>query len=237
MIKIDREDQGTNDSNNQSFEEVLEARISRRGFVGGGLATAAGLTLGGVSALLKAVPVSAQDGRTRSLLGFRGIQVSTADTVVVPRGYTAEVLVAWGDPVSNGPEFELDASNSAADQARQWGMHNDGLVYFPIDGSRHGLLVQNNEYADEGLLFPDGVANWNAEKTEKSLNAHGVSIIEIRRDSNHGGHHRPRWSSHGSPKRQRLGCGAPFEVRAPHHRPDADQNRRPGGRRRPVEDV
>ena len=58
-------------------------------------------------------------------------------------------------------------------------MHNDGIVYFPIKGSRRGLLVQNNEYTDDVLLFPDGTANWNAEKTDKSLNAHGVSIIEI----------------------------------------------------------
>ena len=84
-------------------------------------------------------------------------------------------------PESNGPAFEQDASNSAADQALQWGMHNDGVVYFPINGSPHGLLVQNNEYTDDGLLFPDGIANWNDEKTNKSLNAHGVSIIEIMR--------------------------------------------------------
>jgi hypothetical protein len=104
------------------------------------------------------------------LLGFQGIPTSDADTVVVPPGYTAEVLIAWGDPVANGPEFAPDASNSAADQARQWGMHNDGVVYFPIDGSWRGLLVQNNEYADEGLLFPDGIANWNAEKlTNQSM--------------------------------------------------------------------
>ena len=63
------------------------------------------------------------------------------------------VLIAWGDPVSNGPAFKQDASNSAADQALQWGAHNDGVVYFPINGSARGLLVQNNEYADEGLLF------------------------------------------------------------------------------------
>jgi secreted PhoX family phosphatase len=107
--------------------------------------------------------------------------------VVVPQGYTAEVLIAWGDPVSNGPEFKQDASNSAADQARQWGSHNDGLVYFPIHGSHHGLLVENNEYTDDGLLFPDGIANWNAEKTNKSLNAHGVSIIEIIKDRDHPG--------------------------------------------------
>ena len=64
--------------------------------------------------------------------------MSTADTVVVPPGYTARVLIAWGDPVSDGPAFAQDASNSAADQAQQWGMHNDGIVYFPINGLEGG---------------------------------------------------------------------------------------------------
>jgi uncharacterized protein len=174
------DDDVCNKSNNKTFQEVVDARISRRGFLGSGLATAAALSVGGVSALLKAVPASAQDRGRRfrgPLLGFQGIDVSVEDTVVVPPGYTAEVLISWGDPVSKGPEFKQDASNSADDQAKQWGSHNDGLVYFPIDGSRRGLLVENNEYADEGLLFPDGIANWNEEKTKKSMNAHGVSII------------------------------------------------------------
>ena len=168
----------SNSSGNRSFQEVIEARMSRRGFLGGGLATAAALSLGGVSALLKAVPASAKT-KGGPLLGFQSVSVSTADEVVVPPGYTARVLIAWGDPVSNGPAFQQDASNTAADQALQWGAHNDGVVYFPIHGSTRGLLVQNNEYTDDGLLFPDGVANWTAEKTNKALNAHGVSIIEI----------------------------------------------------------
>ena len=60
-------------------------------------------------------------------------------------------------------------------------MHNDGLAYFPIRGSERGLLVQNNEYLDDVLLFPDGTANWTAEKTRKALASLGVSIIEIER--------------------------------------------------------
>jgi len=175
------DDDVCNKSNNQTFQEVIDARVSRRGFLGSGLAAAAALSLGGINALLKAVPASANP-IAGPLVRFQGIPVSTEDTVVVPPGYTAQVLIAWGDPVSKGPEFKQDASNSAADQALQWGMHNDGLVYFPINGSRRGLLVENNEYDDEGLLFPDGIANWNEEKTNKALNAHGVSIIEIRKD-------------------------------------------------------
>jgi secreted PhoX family phosphatase len=188
---------GSNPSNNESFQQVLEARFSRRSFVGAGVAAAAGLAIGTGTSLIDAVPLAARGRASRKLLGFKGIPVSTADAVIVPEGYTAEVLIAWGDPVGNGPEFAQDGSNSADDQALQWGMHNDGLVYFPIDGSRHGLLAQNNEYADEGLLFADGIANWDAEKTSKALNAHGVSIIEITRGDHR---HQPRWRNRGSKK-------------------------------------
>jgi secreted PhoX family phosphatase len=179
----------SNRSTNETFEQVVRERLSRREFIGGSMAAVAAASLGGVASLVSAVPVSAGSRAGHGpLLGFAGIPVSTADEVVVPPGYTARVLIAWGDPVSNGPAFKPDASNSAADQARQWGMHNDGVVYFPIRGSDHGLLVQNNEYTDDVLLFPDGTANWDQEKTNKSLNAHGVSVIEIIR-RRHGG----RW--------------------------------------------
>lgn len=177
----DMEDEGiSNVSKNETFEEVVAARLSRRSFLGATFAAAAVASLGDISSLVHAVPAATARSH-RPLLGFTGIPVSALDTVVVPQGYTAKVLISWGDPVSNGPAFRQDASNSAADQERQWGMHNDGVVYFPIHGSRHGLLVQNNEYTDDVLLFPDGTAGWNAEKTKKSQNAHGVSIIEIKK--------------------------------------------------------
>jgi secreted PhoX family phosphatase len=156
------DDEGvSNQSQNEHFQDVLDARLSRRGFLTGGFATAAAVSVGGVEALLKAVPASAQEteeaddtetriegrGGRRSALGFESVPVSLADEVVVPKGYTAEVLIAWGDPVSSGPAFKQDASNTADEQARQWGMHNDGLVYFPIIGSQRGLIVQNEKVA------------------------------------------------------------------------------------------
>ncbi len=199
---VDIEDEGiSNQSGNETFEEVIAARLSRRDFLGGGMAAmaAASVAGGGIASLLSAVPVVAKAREVNSLISFTGVPVSSADTVVVPNGYTARVLISWGDPVSNGPAFRQDASNSAADQARQWGMHNDGLVYFPMerdgDGvaitdadapdaanrSSHGLIVQNSEYTDDVLLFTDGTANWNDQKTSKSLNAHGVNIIEVKK--------------------------------------------------------
>lgn len=194
-----------NDSANETFEQVLAARLSRRQVVGGGVAAAVAGTLGGVGSLLSAVPAQAlpNQGGRKKLLGFRGIETSTADAVVVPEGYTAEVLIAWGDPVSEGAEFKDDASNTAYEQSWQWGMHNDGMVYFPFHrSSAHGLLVVNNEYTDDMLLFPDGTANWNAEKTAKSQAAHGVSVIEVRKEGRRRGKfdkwdRRGRWGHKG----------------------------------------
>jgi secreted PhoX family phosphatase len=187
MSQVD-DDIVSNFSDNPTFEEIVEARLSRRAAIGGGAATAVSATVGGVSALLNAVPAEATGSayyRRRPSLGFQGIPASTADEVIVPPGYTAKVLIAWGDPVSRGPAFKQDASNSASDQEQQWGMHNDGMVFFPLNHrSDHGLLVQNHEYTDDELLFPDGTANWDAEKTRKSLAAHGVGIVEVRKARN-----------------------------------------------------
>ncbi|MDX6611119.1 MAG: uncharacterized protein QOD75_305 [Blastocatellia bacterium] len=166
--------------NDESLEEIAAAALSRRGFVKAGIAATGALYLGGIESLLNAVPAVAAEP-SKALLGFQGIPVSAADTVVVPKGYSARVLIAWGDPVSDGPAFRQDASNTSAEQELQWGMHNDGCAYFPIRGSERGLLVQNNEYLDDALLFPDGTANWTTEKTRKALASLGVSIIEIER--------------------------------------------------------
>jgi secreted PhoX family phosphatase len=181
----------SNTSGNEHFADIVETRLGRRGFLGGGLALAA--MASGVTTLLDSVPAGAAaryagsggpagpavGSTTAPLVGFPAIGVSTADAVEVPPGYKAEVLIAWGDPISDGPAFLQNAGNTAAEQAQQWGMHNDGLVYFPLQGSSRGLLVQNHEYTDDGLLFTDGTADWTAEKTSKALNAHGVSVIEV----------------------------------------------------------
>ena len=209
----------SNISANETFDEVVAKRFSRRQFLGGSLAAAALASLSGVGSLVSAVPASAKSSPgTGSLLGFAGIPASDADAVIVPAGYTAKVLIAWGDPVSTGPEFKQDASNSADDQAVQWGMHNDGMVYFPIIGSRRGLIVQNNEYTDDVLLFPDGVLRWNAEKTRKSQNAHGVSIIEVTKQG--GG--KPRFQGDGewrvvrpSPYARRITGLTPISIGGP----------------------
>ncbi|MFM8899445.1 MAG: PhoX family protein [Burkholderiales bacterium] len=168
----------SNTSPNRSIHEVSEP--SRRVVLKGGL----GAALTGLLAPLAAVslPGCATSGGGSSLLGFKSIPVSTADTVVVPEGYIAEVIAAWGEPVGLSGEnaaFKEDASNTAVEQEVQFGMHHDGIHYFAQNGSASGLLVMNHEYVDEGLLFKDGQQTWTLEKVRKSQAAHGVSVCEI----------------------------------------------------------
>ncbi len=222
-MSIVDDDVVSNTSGNETFESVVAARVSRRSLLRGGAATAgAAVALTGADVLARAVPAHA-DGRGQRgdekgsrrpagdpLLGFEGIAPSTEDRVVVPPGYLAEVLIAWGDPVSAGPAFKQDGSNTADDQAKQWGMHNDGIVYFPINrSSSHGVIVQNHEYTDDGMLFTDGAVPWTAAKTAKSQNAHGVGIIEVKR-------RRGRWevvrpSKYG----RRITAQTPIDIAGP----------------------
>jgi secreted PhoX family phosphatase len=202
----------SNRSSNPTIHELSSParRTVIRGSLGmavsGLLAPLAGL--GGSLSLGGCATATAGD----PLLGFKGVPVSTSDTVVVPEGYTVQVIAPWGDPVGlsgENPAFKPNASNTAAEQAAQLGMHHDGIHYFAQDGSKTGLLVMNHEYTDDGLLHADGMATWSAEKVRKAQAAHGVSVIEV---TDQGG----RWQIvRPSPWARRITASTPMQVNGP----------------------
>lgn len=56
------DDEGvSNPSGNEHFQDIVQACLSRRSFLTGGFTAAAAVSLGGVEALLKAVPAVAQE--------------------------------------------------------------------------------------------------------------------------------------------------------------------------------
>ena len=162
------------------FSAILEARLARREFLKGGLAAAvaAAFPLAGCTTAPQAQPVA---------LGFTSIPPSSDDAIRIAPGYEAIVLYRWGDPVGipgNMPAFRMDASNTAAEQEAQAGMHHDGMSFYPLPlasgASAHGLLAMNHEYLDDGLLHPDGRRTWSAEKVRKAQASVGVSVVEVR---------------------------------------------------------
>ncbi|HZB32024.1 MAG TPA: PhoX family phosphatase [Streptosporangiaceae bacterium] len=168
----------------------MAARLSRRAVLRtGSVMAAAGFLagadpLGGTRPADAAVAASGRARSSRPLLGFTPVAPSSADAFTVPPGYVAEVFIPWGTPLrSGGPAWRKDASNTAAEQAQQIGMHHDGMHFFPLGrgraGSTHGVLVLNHEYIDRTLMYADGDAVVTKEKVDKALAGHGVSLVEI----------------------------------------------------------
>ncbi len=200
-----------------------KAGISRRTVVQGAAAASATSLLGFLGCDKAAPPPARPGDATAALeLGFTPVPTSRADTVVVPRGYRQQVLSAWGDPVVAGAgAFSPDAD--AAAQAAAAGMGHDGMAFFPLppspSGAERGLLAVNYEYTDDGLLHPNGMEPWTADKVAKSKAAHGVGIIEIAA------------AEDGS---WRVVPGSLY--RPAHHGRHADRARGPGGGARMDED-
>jgi uncharacterized protein len=169
---------GTNPTDNSYIGDVIDQQ--RRDL----LASSSKLIAAGSVASVAAGCATVGGLGAGPLIGFKPISTSDADAVRVPEGYTATVLIAWGDPVGDPkgmPAFKFDATNDAADQALQSGTHHDGMQYFPMAGtdSKRGLLVMNHEYPDHIMQSPDGTANWDLGKVRKSQHSLGASVLEV----------------------------------------------------------
>ncbi|MEZ8245227.1 dTDP-glucose 4,6-dehydratase [Vibrio splendidus] len=185
-----------NKSNNKPFEEVLDANLSRRNVLKGGLGISAMTAFGafglaGHSTANAATMQATGAQKSTATLAFESVKGSLTDSVVVPKGYTAQVLVPWGTPLNKqGKAWLKDGTNNAQDQANSLGMHHDGMHFFPLNGnSNDGLLVINHEYIDQKALHANGPtynegARPSLDEVRKEINAHGVSVVRVKLEGN-----------------------------------------------------
>jgi uncharacterized protein len=184
------EDTPANPTANPTLGDVIAERISRRDVLRGSLAVTV--------MAATAVPAAIVAGRLRggaaskaSAFGFTEVAAGSDATHHVAKGYTAEVLIRWGDPVLPGAAPFNAAAPSAASQAKQFGYNNDFLGFLPIDGrSDRGLLVVNHEYTNDELMYP-GMSGGRTRREMiqampkdlvlASMQAHGGSVIEVER--------------------------------------------------------
>ena len=103
----------------------------------------------------------------------------------VARGYAADILIRWGDPLSaEAPAFDPH-DQSAAAQAVQFGYNNDFIGYVPLDPSdgqeQRGLLCVNHDYTNADVMFPGRAAGagMTADLVAIEMAAHGGSIVEV----------------------------------------------------------
>ena len=180
-----------NESNNPTLESMVNARLSRREMLVGGLGAAAAFTAGSAGLLASAEAKALPAGFS---LSFNPVAKSLADVVSVPAGYSVTVLTPTGEALTpSTPAYVGDGSETGDSYAFRSGDHHDGMYYFGLsaDGSRpdprnsrRGLLCVNHENITQPFLHPNGATvvggvRTVADEVIKEMNAHGVSITEL----------------------------------------------------------
>ena len=184
--------------------------LSRRGFISAGALCGAAMFLGG-GLLGRSALAAGVSAANSNLLGFDSINAATTDTISLPPGYRASVLISWGQPLqAAGPAFDPAGNGTASEQEVQFGDNNDGmsLFAFPDDPNR-ALMAINNEYTNYRYLYPHGGTPASAEEVRKAQASEGVSVIEIQRKGN-------GWQFvQGSPFNRRIHGNTPIRLSGP----------------------
>lgn len=184
------------------MQDIMARRWSRRSAIGAGLASGIVLTNGGLLAAQSAAPEASPvvQGAT-----FEAISLDQGDELQVAAGHTAAAFIRWGDPLfADAPAWDIN-NQTRESQEKQFGYNNDWIGFFPLplgsNNADHGLLTVNHEYTNPELMFPgyltfegegedaEAIVNTSQEIVDVELAAHGLTVVEIKRDEN--GHWSP----------------------------------------------
>jgi secreted PhoX family phosphatase len=179
-----------NISDNEYFGDIAQPVMSRRGLLQ--TAGLGALVIGTVGTVgVETAAAKDREGPTRSRpaagspLSFTAVPANTLDTLLIPNGYSPDVVIRWGDPVLPGaPVFDVD-NQTARSQAAQFGYNCDFVWFMPLPGrDNRALLVVNHEYTNEPLMFRDYVdgATATLQHVRVAQMAHGLSVVEIERE-------------------------------------------------------
>ncbi|KGM49404.1 PhoX family protein [Pseudooceanicola atlanticus] len=157
-----------------AFDAVVEAAISRRGFLGGALAFGSGAVVFG-SGLASSARAQAAG------FGFQPIGIATDHEIHVPEGYAWKPLVRWGDPLFSDAQgaYSSETGVPVAMSDRVFGENTDGMELFEVDGKQ--LIAVNSEYVNPRINLPAASEGTPRDADEVTLlkNMQGVTVMEI----------------------------------------------------------
>jgi secreted PhoX family phosphatase len=203
----------------ETISDIIARRLSRRGFLGG-LTAVSGLALAACAGRTQDEAAAAASHEMKCpapAFSFPEIARGLDMQHHVAEGYTAALLLRWGDALfPDSPAFD-PANQSAAAQARQFGYNNDFIGFVPLDpqadGAPRGLLCVNHEYTSTHLMFPgikeDDPAGITREIVLTEIAAHGGTIVEIAQGPE-------GWKPVlGSPFNRRVMADTPMHITGP----------------------
>ncbi|MFN4100912.1 MAG: PhoX family protein, partial [Pararhodobacter sp.] len=186
------------------FDRVVEAALSRRGFLRGVLA------VGSAAAVMGTLSPRAALASSAARFPFTPIDAQTDFEVHVPQGYRSQVLVRWGDALFPDAEgYDVTEGGPVEGSDRIFGENTDGMELFSFRG--HQLIAINHEYTNNDINLPAAQDSVPADAGDvlKIQNLQGVSVFEIAEDEN-------GWSIVvDSPFNRRIHHNTPMRVTGP----------------------
>lgn len=162
-------------SEQNNWKNLLQHGISRRGFLRGISVAGAGMAASMLPVrLARTAALSASAARSMGP-SFTPIAPSSADDLVLPEGFSYQVIIKRGDV------FTRDG--------RVFGDNADWTGWYPIDAlkggssAEEGLLVVNNEYINP--LFVSGYVGGakTLDQVAKEKAAVGICVVHIRKEN------------------------------------------------------
>ncbi|MCF8466482.1 MAG: PhoX family phosphatase [Sneathiella sp.] len=187
-----------------AFQKITDTVLSRRGFLGKGIA------YGTTAFVMGTTSLSGLTGCAFNPEGFRQVDANNFDTITVPNDHSWHVVSMWGEPLwSESAAFDPVTRGTAASQELAVGDNNDGMALFEKDGK--SVLVSNNEYVNLKIIYGNRESKKpeNADDVRKGMAGHGMTVAEIAvKDGNWG-------IVKDSPFNRRITANTPMEISGP----------------------
>ena len=127
------------------------------------------LTKGTVSASLLPYAVSGCKATKVSSKRVRGIAPSSDDALVLAEELDYNLLIQWGDPISEQDTF---------------GFNNDFIAFLPDEQKTdEGILWVNHEYINSLMIHQETVTDKTLEQVEQEMYAVGGSLVRVKKEN------------------------------------------------------
>ena len=221
MFDDSSEDTSVNASQNRPFQQVLDARMSRRGALAGGAASVAAVVLGAAG------PAAADrkrdddddddhddddhhddDDDGDDEIRFTPVPnaVAVGPEPSISDDYEYHVMIPWGTPIQpGGPAFSWPQTSSS-DQEQQIGIGHDGMWFFEIEDDK-GMLCLNHEFGRTSHVLGKPLPE-SEEDVRIMQAAHGISVVKIKEK-------RRVWGPVRSRNNRRITVNTPVDFSGP----------------------
>ena len=188
--------------------ELIEHRLSRRGFLSSVLGTAV------VACIPNNTEIVTDELQSnllaKSSFDFSNLPQMLDQTHHISEGYEVDVLLRWGDPIFPNMKPFSWTELTGEEQAKRFGHGNDYIAYIPLT-AESALLVINQESTVAALMF-EGETDYVADDPKHApveMMAHGLSVVEVQSESG-------RWSVNlGSEYNRRITVDTDMRISGP----------------------